>query len=441
MTAAEVAGATGGLVAPASRAVTFTSYHTDSREVLPGGLFVALTGAALDGHRFVRSALERGAAGVLVSEAVQVSPEVAAIQVTDTWIAFYALARHVLVAVAPLVIGITGSNGKTSTKELVAAALGGRHRVHRTEGNLNTETGVPLTILALEPDSTALVLEMGMQGPGEIRRLADLAEPSTGVVTGIGSVHLEFFASQDELARAKGELVAALPESGFAVLNADDPYFKLLAGMTRARLVSFGLEGGEIRGSGYHPLAGGGCEFECNGVTVRLALEGRHQARNALAALAVAFAAGIPVAEAAPLLAEVRVGHRLEAVSGPGGSLLVDDAYNASPESMLAAFEALAERPRQGRLLAVLGEMRELGGAADRAHREVGERARSVFDSIAVLDVGRGRLLAEAAGAELLADLGSAANWVRTHAGAGDVVLIKASNGVRLFELVSELKS
>jgi UDP-N-acetylmuramoyl-tripeptide--D-alanyl-D-alanine ligase len=341
--------------------------------------------------------------------------------------------------VQPLVVAVTGSNGKTSTKEMVAAILSQHFNVQKTEGNLNTETGVPLTILGLEPHHSALVLEMGMQRSGDIARLAALARPVIGIVTNVGIVHIEFFKSREELARAKGELVAALPEEGLAVLNADNEFYPLLAQMTSARVASFGNDGGDYRVEGFEALEGGGSRFTVGGVEVRITMAGRHQALNAAAALAACEFAGVPVQAGANALAEVRVEHRLQEIAAPGGYLIVDDAYNASPESMLAAFEAVAAGPRNGRLLAVLGEMRELGSLSEESHRRVGQRAAVVFDAVCVVDGDRAKPMAQAAGAELVPDRAGAAEWVRRNAAEGDRVLIKASHGVRLDELVKEL--
>ena len=414
---------------------SFTSVHTDSREVKPGGLFFALRGSSLDGHRFIPEAIAAGAAGVVVERPVEVPVGVEMVVAADTWAALYDLARSRLREAAPIVVGITGSNGKTSTKEMTAAVLATRFRVLSTEGNLNTETGVPLTILRLEPGvHQVLVLEMGMQPPGEIARLAELAQPSVGIVTGIGRVHIEFFASMEGIARAKGELVAALPPDGLALLNQDDPLTPILRELSGAPVSTFGLEGGDYRGEGYRRG-----EFRVRGVDVRLGLPGRHQARNALAALAAGDHLGVPLLAGAEALSGVAVERRLQSLDAPGGYSLVDDAYNASPESMLAAFDAVAEQRGEGRLLAVLGEMRELGPFAAAAHREVGERAREVFDQVCVVDGGSGRLLAEAAGASLVADKPAAARWVRERAGPGDLVLVKASHGVALEEVVEEL--
>lgn len=440
LTLAQVLSATGGRRVGGVDGSEFSSYHTDSRQVRPGGLFFGLRGAAKDGHTFVPEAVRRGAAGLVVERPVESPAEVAVVQVEDGWRALYDLARWVLGSVSPAVVGVTGSNGKTSTKEMVAAVLGVRNQVLKTAGNLNTETGVPLTLLGLSAEHQVAVLEMGMQGPGEIARLAGLAQPLVGVVTGIGSVHAEFFPDgRDGISRAKAELLAALPAHGLAVVNAEDEYFAVLSARSHAPVLGYGLEAGELRGEGYRPLPDGGSQMVVEGVHVRVGSSGRHQALNALAALAVGRFLGIPVAQGAPALASVEIEHRLQRHLVPGGYLLVDDSYNASPESMLAAFETLAERPREGRLLALLGEMRELGSLTGAAHERVGQRAAEVFDRVAVVDVGEGSRLARAAGAELVSDGRAGAAWVRQTAAAGDVVLIKASHGVRLDEVVGDL--
>ncbi len=432
----DVIGATGGAGEGAGTA-SFGSYHTDSRDVLPGGLFFALKGAQMDGHKFVADAIRRGAAGVLVERAVPAPAGVARIRVEDSWRALYDLARMVHNRVRPLTIGVTGSNGKTSTKEFLAAAMELHGPVLKTIGNLNTETGVPLTMLRLDPEHRSLVLEMGLQIPGDVARLATLARPAIGVITNIGTVHLEHFASQEELARGKGELVAALPAQGIAVLPAHSRYFELLKSLTQATVVTFG-PGSSYAPEDYH-VTDEGARFTVRGVEVRLSLTGRHMAENACAALAAAEAAGVHLEQAAPRLHAVRVGQRLEERATPEGYTVVDDAYNASPESMLAAFEAVAERPHSGRLLAVLGEMRELGPAAEAAHQDVGRAAKLVFDALCVVDVGLGRRLAEAAGAQLVAGPEEAVRWVKEHARPGDLILVKASHGVHLEHVVADL--
>ncbi len=298
---------------------------------------------------------------------------------------------------------------------------------------------MPLTILGLEPDQSALVAEMGMQRAGDIARLVALARPSIGVITNIGTVHMEFFKSHEDLARAKGEMVAGLPEDGTAVLNADDQFYPLLVALTSARVASFGVTKGDYRVEGYRALTGGGSQFSVRGIEVRLSLEGRHQAMNAAAALAAGVASGVPLLDGAEALEQVEVEHRLQELPVAAGYSIVDDAYNASPESMLAAFEAMAESPRRGRLLAVLGQMAELGALSEEAHRRVGSRAAEVFDAVCVLDGERARVLAESAGAELVASRPAARDWVRRNAREGDRVLIKGSHSTRLDEVVREL--
>ena len=429
----------GGEVGGTQVGNAFSTFHTDSREVKQGSVFFALRGAEMDGHRFVGDAIKHGAAAVVIERRAQVPTGIAAIRVPDTWKALYALAAYTLEHISPLVVAVTGSNGKTSTKEMVAAILSRRFNVMHTAGNLNTETGVPLTMLAMEPHHTALVLEMGMQHPGDIARLVALARPSVGVITNIGTVHMEFFKSREELARSKGELVAGLPEKGIAVLNADDQFFPLLVAMTEARVTSFGMAGGDFRAEGYRAVTGGGSQFSVRGIEVRLGLEGRHQALNAIAALAVGASEGVPLQQGAEALEQVAVEHRLQDLPTAAGYSIVDDTYNASPESMIAAFEAMAETPRAGRLLAVLGPMGELGALADESHRRVGRRAAEVFDAVCVVDGDRARILAESAGAELVADRPAAVDWVRRNAREGDRVLIKASHGIHLDEVVREL--
>jgi UDP-N-acetylmuramoyl-tripeptide--D-alanyl-D-alanine ligase len=429
----------GGEVGGTQVGNAYSTFHTDSREVVQGGVFFALRGAEMDGHRFVDDAIRRGAAAVVVQRRREIPHGIAEVLVPDTWAALYSLASLALDRVKPLVVAVTGSNGKTSTKEMIAAILGSRFDVARSVGNLNTETGVPMTILRLEPHHTALVLEMGMQRPGDIARLVALARPSIGVITNIGIVHIEFFKSREELARSKGELVAGLPDQGTAVLNADDQFYPLLVSMTAARVTSFGVAAGDYRPEGYGALTGGGSQFSIRDVDVKLRLEGRHQALNAVAALAAGEAAGVPLEDGAQALEQVTVEHRLEELPTAAGYSIIDDAYNASPESMLAAFEALAESPRRGRLLAVLGQMAELGAFSEESHRRVGSRAAEVFDAVCVLDGERARVLAESAGAELVAGRPAARDWVRRNAREGDRVLIKGSHSTHLDEVVREL--
>ena len=338
LTLLEILEATGGgEVGGTQVGNTFSSFHTDSREVVPGGVFFALHGAEKDGHRYVGDAIARGATAVVVQRRTEIPSGIAEVMVPETWAALYSLAAFTLARIKPLVVGVTGSNGKTSTKEMVAAVLGKRFKVRRTMGNLNTETGVPMTMLQLEPGETALVLEMGMQHAGDLNRLVKLARPSIGIITNIGTVHMQFFDSREDLARAKGELVAGLPVDGLAVLNADDQFYPLLAEMTPAQIASFGLHNGVFKAEGFRVLTANafGSEFSVRGVEVRLAVEGKHQALNAVAALAAGEFAGVPVNAGAKALETVIVEHRLQELTTKAGYSIVDDAYNASPESMM----------------------------------------------------------------------------------------------------------
>src|SRR6266700_5867008 len=242
---AEVLEVTGGRLAGGPEDPSLGTYHTDSREVEPGGLFFGLRGGALDGHDFCPQAAARGAAAVVVERPVE-APGVSVVLVEDAWQALYDLAGHVLRSVSPLVVGVTGSNGKTSTKELTAAVLGVRHRVLKSDGNRNTDTGLPLPLLSLQPSHTPALLQMGMQRAGEIARLANLARPAVGIVTMVGIAHLENFRGREDLARAKGELGRALPRDGLAVLNAEDGFYDLLRRMSRAPVTSFGLRRGDV---------------------------------------------------------------------------------------------------------------------------------------------------------------------------------------------------
>src|SRR5207302_3676528 len=241
LTLLEILEATGGgEIGGTQVGERFATYHTDSREVKPGGICFALRGAEMDGHRFVADAISRGANAVVVEHRTEIPSGIVEVVVPDTWKALYELAASVLARVKPLVVAISGSNGKTSTKEMAAAVLSQRFSVLRTTGNLIADTGVPLTILSLEPDHTALVLEMGLQRAGDIARLVALARPKIGVITNIGAVHTEFFETHDDLARAKGELVAGLPSDGRGVLNSDERFLATLGSLARGAVSTIG---------------------------------------------------------------------------------------------------------------------------------------------------------------------------------------------------------
>ena len=370
---------------------TFRAVSTDSRTVGAGDLFWALAGPRFDGHDYVAQALQAGAAGAVVRRGTPLDeepPAVAAIvAVEDTLVALGDFAGWWCRARAPRVVAVTGSNGKTTTKELVARVLATHHRVLATRGNLNNLIGLPLTLLGLA-DEDAVVVEMGMNAPGEIRRLAEIARPEVGVVTQVAAAHLEGLGDLEGVADAKWELVEGLPESGWAVINADDPRLAARAGRAGCRVLSFGIASGDLRATRIEDLGLDGIRFRAvapdgEEADVRLALLGAHNALNAAAALAVGRILGIPLAEAAEALAAVEpIPGRMVPVRLGRSVDVLDDTYNANPASVVAALAAGARSPgEEVRTIVVLGEMRELGPDAERLHREAGaEVARRAYD-------------------------------------------------------------
>ncbi|MBX3275831.1 MAG: UDP-N-acetylmuramoyl-tripeptide--D-alanyl-D-alanine ligase [Sandaracinaceae bacterium] len=432
----------------------------DSRRVRPGELFVALRGETHDGHDHARAAAEAGAAALLVERPVE-APGAAVLEVPDTLAALGALAALHRRRFAIPCVGITGSVGKTTTKELVGAALRAiGHSPLVTRGNLNNRIGVPMTLLALEPSHTAAVIEMGMNEPGEIADLAAMAAPTIGIVTAVAEVHTEGVGSIEGVAREKGALLLALGPEGVAVYNGDDaplaPYAERSAAGVK---LSFGRAEGASARLVAHAVdqAGTSATISLDGRTieVRLALLGAHAALDAAAALAAVVAleparlddAARGLADAAP------APHRMSPVRA-GELLVIDDAYNASPRSMAAALSACAElaRGRGGRLVAVLGDMLELGTREVALHREVG---REVVRAGAHAFVACGERMTEAGRAALEAagegrgprpkivfvrDVDAAAGCVRDLAGPRDVVLVKGSRGMRMERVVAALE-
>ncbi len=463
-TADELAAATGGRwLDPAPAEVAGVS--TDTRAVAPGSLFVALRGERFDAHAFLAEAARGGAAAALISDPAAAAPGGGAagqalprLLVPDTLAALGAVARHHRRRFDLPVVGVTGSNGKTTTREMVAAILATRGPVLKTEGNLNNEVGVPLTLLRLGPDHRAAVVEMGMNHPGEIARLAAMALPQVGVVTNAAAAHLEGLGSVDGVADAKAELYQGLPPGGVAVANADDARMLKRAQASGRRLLTFAAGGGR-RGdvvvlevlaedaAGLRFLLGvGNRELE-----VTLPLVGAHNAANAAAAACAAIALGCDDREIVRGLASVApVGRRLRLERLAGGALLVDDCYNANPLSMGAALRTLASlaRAEGGRAVAVLGDMLELGPGELELHRQVGAeaaaaglhrlhcfgpRARALADGAAAAGLPAARILHT----EDVAALAAAA---RDGLAAGDVLLVKASRGMRLERLVEALR-
>jgi UDP-N-acetylmuramoyl-tripeptide--D-alanyl-D-alanine ligase len=427
----------------------------DSRRVEPGNIFVALPGAHTDGHRFLTDAVARGATGLLVT-ALPSTDELAAlgdvtvVAVADGIAALQVLAAEWRARFAPLVVGVTGSLAKTSTKEAAAAVLATRRRVLASAGNENNEIGLPLTLLRLTDDVEVAVLEMGMYVEGEIAHLARLARPHIGVVTAVRGVHLERAGSLATIELEKGRLVEALPPEGRAILNADDPRVARMRERTTAHVTTYGLgPDAEVTATEVTSLGDAGMRFLLRtpegDVPVGTPVLGRHNVHNALAAAAVGQAAGLPL----EALAEGLAGgwgapHRTVLLSA-GPWRILDDTYNASPDTMAAALELLGDLPGRRRV-AVLGEMLELGDVAEAEHLALGERAAAVADLLVTVGEG-GRSVAEAARAAGLApsavlhvdDAAGALEVLLPHLQPGDLILVKGSRGVALEAVVEAL--
>jgi len=448
---AEIVKELGSLLQHERRGATrrFRGVVVDSRQAGPGDLFVALPGERRDGHEFVAGAVARGARGVLVRELPdELLAGAAAFVVPDTLLALQRLAAGRRDRRSAKVIGITGSVGKTSTKELVAAVLSARYRVLKNEANYNNEIGLPLTLLQLTRRHQRAVLEMGMYALGEIRTLCEIARPEVGVVTNVGPSHLERLGSLEAIAAAKAELPESLPPHGFAVLNADDPVVRTMDARTRARPLFYGLsqEAG-VRATDVESRGLDGVSFQLHwqGETaqVRTSLPGRHIVSNALAAAAVGLADGMSLGEVAEALASAQVPLRIQVHRARGGGTILDDTYNASPASVAAALDLLAEIP--GRRIAVLGDMAELGAASREGHLAVGRRAAETADVIHAIGE-EAALIAQAA-----REGGHPAvhHWPTKEAAAealasdlrpDDVILLKASRAMALETLLETLK-
>jgi len=441
LTAEQLADVVGGdLTAAADPGAAVRDVVIDSRAAGPGALFVALPGATTDGHRFVADAVARGAAVALVASdrLADVPSDVPAVVVDDPADALLGLGRWVRDTVDPTVVAITGSSGKTTTKDLIAAAVGAGRSVVASAASYNNELGVPLTCCRLRLDSEVLVAEVGARGIGHVARLASLLEPDVSVVTMVGAAHLELFGSLDGTAKAKGELVEALGPGGLAVLNRDDRRVAAMASRTTARVQTYGLaEGADWRAEDVRLDALARPTFRVRGVEVTVPLPGEHNVGNALAALAVAEAVGVPLEAAARGLASASVSRwRMEVVRTRHGVTVLNDAYNANPSSVAAALRTLVQVDTEGRRWAVLGTMAELGDASADEHDRIGRLAiRLGLDGLVV--VGQeARAIRNAADLEgfygqgdlyAVDDVDEVPAVLAGRLGPGDVVLVKAS--------------
>jgi UDP-N-acetylmuramoyl-tripeptide--D-alanyl-D-alanine ligase len=452
----DLLAATGGRLIRPTTVTGIAGAAVDSRSVIPGNLFVALSGERTDGHRHVAEAVAAGAVAAFVDRAVDLPADVdiALVAVADPLTALQELAAWWRARHAVRVVGITGSTGKTMAKEVTADVVGRAFHTLRNAGNLNSETGLPMTLLELDPSHEVAVLEMSMYTLGEIARLAEIARPEVGVVLAVHPTHLERAGSIERIARAKAELPAALPADGLAILNADDARVLAMRAVTRASTWTFGLGAAadvravDVVSHGLH-----GTEFTLRAPwaerRLRSGTPGRHLVPHALAAAAVAEWLGVPLdAVAEGLEAGSSAPHRMAVVAGASGATLVDDTYNASPISVGAALAFLAETPLDPgrRRLAVLGDMLELGPDEERLHREIGSRAAEATDGLVTVGQRGGWIAdaARAAGMPSVYEADDAEEAAQTldrelAPGPGDLVLVKGSRGIGLDRTVALL--
>ena len=436
-------------------ALVATGYSIDSRTVAPGEVFFAVRGERLDGHDFVTAVFERGAVAAVVSRARVASLPDAALAhplliAEDPLLALQSLAAHVRREWGRLVVAITGSAGKTTTKDAVAAALGAKFNVLKSQGNLNNGFGLPLQLLRLTQEHEVAVVEMGMNHSGEIATLARIAKPDWGVITNVGAAHIENFKEgQAGIARAKFELVEALPASGVAFLNCDDAYAAQFGRDFHGRVVYFG--------SG--PCADPqilSVDEDLKGLHIRyrarehegaftLHMLGAHNASNAMAGLAVALEAGVALDAAVKAIASLTAGDKRGQVIEIGGRTILNDSYNSNPEALRSMIHTLAARPAAGRRILVAGEMLEMGEHGPALHIASGRAAAEAGLDLVVAVQGNAEHLATAAcaggvPAVFLRDAETAGEWLAQNLRAGDVVLVKGSRGVHLERAIEMVK-
>lgn len=453
LTIREVLESTGGTLVAGSPDAKVGGVSTDSRTVRPGDLFFALRGERHDGHRYLSEVFQKGAAAAVVGEQTVEGKNL--IRVPDTLRALGDLAGAWRRRFPIRVVAVTGSNGKTTTKDMTASILETSFRVMKTEGNFNNLIGLPLTLFRLEEDRRpdVAVLEMGMNRPGEIDRLAEIASPEVGVITNVARAHLEGLGTIRRIAAAKAELLRRLPRQGTAVLNADDPSFPLLQRASRSSLMTFGKRrGAAVRLLSFRAKGLQGIEFKVSlrgkKVFFKSPILGRQNVSNALAALAVAELYGVPFTLMKKALASFQTGsRRLERLRLSRGIDLVNDCYNANPDSMAASLHLLKEISGRRRVVAVLGEMLELGANARKYHREVGREAGRAGVKLLFAvgphskEVLQGARRAGVASAFAFESLEEAIPSIRSALLPGDLVLVKGSRGMQMERVTEELKN
>ncbi|MBN3923425.1 UDP-N-acetylmuramoyl-tripeptide--D-alanyl-D-alanine ligase [Nostoc sp. NMS4] len=414
--------------------------QTDSRTLKPGEVFVAFRGDKFDGHEFVPTAIAKGAIAAIVDFEYE-NPGFPVLQVKDTLKAYQKLGRWWRDRFNIPVIGVTGSVGKTTTKELIAAVLGTKGRVHKTYGNYNNEIGVPKTLLELGAENDYAVIEMAMRGRGQIAELTQIARPTIGVITNVGTAHIELLGSEEAIAEAKCELLAEMSADGVAILNHDNPLLMATAAKVwHGEVLTYGFSGGDIQGQLID-----NDQVEVAGIKLPLPLPGRHNAINFLAALAVAKVLGIDWASfKAGVIVDMPTG-RSQRFNLPNDVVILDETYNAAPEAMIAALQLLADTPGK-RKIAVLGAMKELGERSQQLHQRVGETVRKLnLDGLLVLVDGQDAeaiaLSAEGVPSECFATHAELVARLKTFVQTGDRLLFKAAHSVGLDRVVSQLRA
>jgi UDP-N-acetylmuramoyl-tripeptide--D-alanyl-D-alanine ligase len=411
---------------------------TDSRTVKKGELFVALRGENFDGHQFVESSVKSGTAGAMVDTHWngKVPNEFAILRADDTLRAYQNLAANYRRSLPIRVLAITGSNGKTSTKDFAASVLSRKFRVTKTEGNFNNHIGLPRTILETTSHDEAGIWEIGMNHPGEIAALAKIAAPDAAIITNIGVAHIEFMGSREAIAQEKGALAEAIAPEGTVILNAEDPFSESIASRTRAKVVFAGINRGSVRAIDVRQSTEGS-EFtileDAHRCRAKLPVPGLHMIQNALLAVAAGRTFGLSIEECAAGLAAAPLTKARLQIKEVRGVQFIDDSYNANPDSMTAALRTLVELDTDGKRIAVLGEMRELGAESDRGHQQVGEAVAEFRIDHLITIGGNGAIIARAAekagleNSAVVESTSEAAELLTEIAAPGDLVLIKGS--------------
>jgi UDP-N-acetylmuramoyl-tripeptide--D-alanyl-D-alanine ligase len=419
----------------------------DSRAVLPGDLYVALRGERFDGNNYVQEAAAKGAVAALCDgeTASGLPPGFGLLVTPDSQSSLTLLASAWRSRLGLLAVLITGSNGKTSTKDFAKAVMSSRFKTTATEGNLNNHLGLPLSILSANSDDQIAVWEIGMNHRGEISPLAGLARPDIGIITGIGTAHIEHLSSREEIAREKGDLLERLPATGHAILPAQDEFIEVLRSRTSASVLEVGFEAGNLRATQIAQELSGS-RFVITGdfgtAEAFLPVPGKHMIGNALLAVAAGVVAGISLPECAAALEQIQLTVGRLTRFERGGITLIDDTYNASPDSMVAALDTLASLPGSGRRIAILGRMGELGEHAAAGYERVGKTAASSLDTLICVGVEAAAMAesAEISGlsdVHVVSDQVEAAALLSSIALAGDLVLLKASRSARMEEVLN----